>query len=218
MEGLNSSRSDPTLASVSPPDPASKKITLVLEAHILDVALENTVLDRASMKDFRRRVKSDLVHFNRNLVCMIDSNILPFMRHISPSHDLLQSLVVASITDDNDNSLELVTLADAEKIKIIPYKMWESSAIFSTEVVELEELLPRGDMVDPAILSADVFRMPCHDFKDQWEELVFEQDHKEEIFWMIHNMLKFAADMPDEKRKMSPMALLHGMSNSLVHH
>jgi len=100
---------------------------------------------------------------------------------LGTSHELLQSLIVTSITDNNDKCLESVTVADAEEVEIIPYKMWGLPEASSTEVVELEGSLPRGDMVNPAILAADVFRMPCDSFKGQWEECV--QKNRRSLAW-----------------------------------
>jgi hypothetical protein len=77
--------------------------------------------------------------------------------------------------------LESVTVADAEEVEIIAYKMWGVPAASSREVVELEESLPRGDTVDPAMLAADIFRMPWTSFKDQWEECV--QKDRRSLVW-----------------------------------
>jgi hypothetical protein len=77
--------------------------------------------------------------------------------------------------------LESVSVADAEDVEIIPYKMWGLPAASSVEVVELEGSFPRGDIVDPAMLAADVFRMPCDSFKDQWEECV--QKDRRSLAW-----------------------------------
>ncbi|THV52354.1 hypothetical protein BGAL_0081g00050 [Botrytis galanthina] len=41
---------------------------------------------------------------------------------------------------------------------------------------------------DPEIPSAEVFDMPHHDFDGSWEELIFDQNHKEDLSWMISNM------------------------------
>jgi hypothetical protein len=79
MEGPNSSRLNPTLASSSPPDPASSKITLVLEARILDVIPENAILHEGFIESTGRWVKRELVDLNKALICIIDTDILPLM-------------------------------------------------------------------------------------------------------------------------------------------
>ncbi|TGO26694.1 hypothetical protein BPAE_0054g00020 [Botrytis paeoniae] len=63
---------------------------------------------------------------------------------------------------------------------------------------------------DPEIPSAEVFDMPHRDFNGIWEKLFFDQNHKEELFWMISNMLSFSASAVPADKRMSPMALFHG--------
>ncbi|PQE03992.1 hypothetical protein CJF31_00003068 [Rutstroemia sp. NJR-2017a BVV2] len=106
---------------------------------------------------------------------------------LGSSHEFLKSLIVVSITDNNDKCLESVTVADAEEVEIVAYKMWGLPAASSREVVELEESLPPGDTVDPAMLAADVFRMPCASFKDQWEECV-QKDRRSLVWFPVQDL------------------------------
>lgn len=114
--------------------------------------------------------------------------------------------------------MEIITVGDHKKPRNVKirdvlshfciYKMHGAPVPGSSEASDSTN--PDDEYDDPEIPSAEVFDMPHHNFNENWEELVFDQDHKEDLSWMISNMLTFSAGAGHSKKRMSPMALFHG--------
>ncbi|KAI9640790.1 hypothetical protein NHQ30_010630 [Ciborinia camelliae] len=150
-----------------------------------------------------------------DIICSIDIDILPLLAQKSEnwkqwSSQELESLVpVEIISVENQEKPSHITIPDVLS-RFCVYKMHGVPPPPSSSFEGSDSTNPDDDYDDPEIPSAEVFDMPHHDFDGYWEELIFDQNHKEDLSWMISNMLTFSADSGSAKKRMSPMALFHG--------
>ncbi|QSZ35228.1 hypothetical protein DSL72_008097 [Monilinia vaccinii-corymbosi] len=169
-----------------------------------------------------------------DIICSIGADILPLLAGM-PCIPLssLESLLMPDSTEKSGNwkiwafegleslvPVEIIAIDDHEKpthvvicgvlSRFCVYRM--HGAAPPPRLVEGSDSSNPEDMhEDPTIPSAEVFDMPHHDFDGNWEELIFDQNHKEDLSWMISNMLSFSAEAGPVKKRMSPMALFHGV-------
>ncbi|RAL62950.1 hypothetical protein DID88_004039 [Monilinia fructigena] len=148
-----------------------------------------------------------------DIICSIDSDILPLLAEESEDWELvtqeLKSLVPVEIITVGDHTKpKNVTIRDVLS-RFCIYKM-HGAPPPPGPFEASDSTNPDGEHDDPEIPSAEVFDMPHRDFNGNWEELIFDQNHKEDLSWMISNMLTFSAEAGHAKKRMSPMALFHG--------
>ncbi|KAM0164425.1 hypothetical protein ACHAPG_000621 [Botrytis cinerea] len=188
---------------------------------IFDARLRPFVEDDLDCNDLKatHKVLSALIQKPEveDIICIVDIDILPLLAERSDDWGVksvalnIEALIPIEIiaVDDQEKPTHL-TLRDVlshfcvYKMHGTPPPLTRSSQGFDSvdSDVEYDE--------DPEIPSAEVFDMPHHDFDGSWEQLIFDQNHKEDLSWMISNMLKFSTIAVPAKKKMSPMALFHG--------
>ncbi|KAF7958999.1 hypothetical protein EAE96_002519 [Botrytis aclada] len=201
-----------------PAQPVIPKPTVIFEAR-----LRPFIEDNLGSNDLKatHKVLSEFIQKPEieDIICSIDVDILPLLAQRSAEWGAkgtalyLESLVpVEIIPVANQEKPTHLTLRDVLS-RFCVYRMHgnprpppltrssgDPDGVDSD--VEYDE--------DPEIPSAEVFDMPHHDFDGSWEELIFDQNHKEDLSWMISNMLLLSAIAVPAKKKMSPMALFYG--------
>ncbi|KAF4626137.1 hypothetical protein G7Y89_g12025 [Cudoniella acicularis] len=63
---------------------------------------------------------------------------------------------------------------------------------------------------NPEIPQAEITYMPHMKFDRYWDELIFEEDHKRDLIWMISNLLRFSKQSGNNLRDINPILMLHG--------
>ncbi|KAF7938323.1 hypothetical protein BELL_0283g00090 [Botrytis elliptica] len=203
---------------IVPAQPILAKPTVVFEAR-----LRSFVEDDLGSNDLKatHKVLSDFIQKPEveDIICSIDVDILPLLAQRSLEWGVkgialdIESLVpVEIIAVENQEKPTHLTLRDVLS-RFCVYRMHGTPPppplTRSSEDPDGVDSDFEYDE-DPEIPSAEVFDMPHHDFDGCWEELIFDQNHKEDLSWMISNMLLLSAIAVPAKKKMSPMALFHG--------
>ncbi|KAF5878132.1 putative protein binding protein [Botrytis fragariae] len=201
-----------------PAQPIQAKPTVIFEAK-----LRSFVEDELRCNDLKaiHKILSDFIQKPEveDIICIIDMDILPLLAQRSEEWGVkgialdIESLVpVEIIAVESQEKPTHLTLRDVFS-RFCVYRMHGTPPppplTRSSEDPSCVDSDVENDE-DPEIPSAEVFDMPHHDFDGTWKKLFFDQNHKEELFWMISNMLSFSASAVPADQTMSPMALFHG--------
>ncbi|TGO91574.1 hypothetical protein BPOR_0024g00300 [Botrytis porri] len=203
---------------IVPAQPTLEKPTVTFEAR-----LRPFVEDDLDCNDLKatHKLLSDLIQKPEieDIICIVDVDILPLLAQRRAEWGVkgialsIESLVPVDILAvENQEMPTLLTLRDVSS-RFCVYRMHGTPpppplTRSSEDLDGVDSDVEHDD--DPEIPSAEVFDMPHHDFNGMWEELIFDQNHKEDLSWMISNMLLLSASAVPAKKKMSPMALFHG--------
>ncbi|KAF7906618.1 hypothetical protein EAF00_000897 [Botryotinia globosa] len=203
---------------IVPAQPIPAKPTVIFEAR-----LRSFVEDDLGCNDLKatHKVLSEFIQKPEveDIICSIDVDILPLLAQRSAEWGVkgialhMESLVpVEIVAVENQEKPTHLTLRDVSS-RFCVYRMHGTPpppplTRSSEDPNAVDSDVEYDD--DPEIPSAEVFDMPHHDFDGSWEELIFDQNHKEDLSWMISNMLLLSAIAVPAKKKMSPMALFHG--------
>ncbi|APA06496.1 hypothetical protein sscle_02g012660 [Sclerotinia sclerotiorum 1980 UF-70] len=202
------------MENLDPNQPISEKPTVIFEARLRpfiedELNSNHLKLAHAQLSNLIQELEVE------NVICNIDNDMLPLLAQLSDAWKLWASQEIESLVP-----VEIIAIENQEKPSHLrlrdvlsrfcvyrmhgvpppPPRLFEGSD--STTSIEAYD--------DPEIPSAEVFDMPHHDFDGKWEELIFDQNHKEDLSWMISNILTFSADTGHAKKRMNPMALFHG--------
>ncbi|EDN97956.1 hypothetical protein SS1G_12812 [Sclerotinia sclerotiorum 1980 UF-70] len=201
------------MENLDPNQPISEKPTVIFEARLRpfiedELNSNHLKLAHAQLSNLIQELEVE------NVICNIDNDMLPLLAQLSDAWKLWASQEIESLVP-----VEIIAIENQEKPSHLrlrdvlsrfcvyrmhgvpppPPRLFEGSD--STTSIEAYD--------DPEIPSAEVFDMPHHDFDGKWEELIFDQNHKEDLSWMISNILTFSADTGHAKKRMNPMALFH---------
>ncbi|TVY51448.1 Pachytene checkpoint protein 2-like [Lachnellula cervina] len=103
-----------------------------------------------------------------------------------------------------------------QSLKVVEYvgiKTASTCYALNTITVKLQayQLYETEREEDSAIPQAESSLMPHVRFDGQWDELVFENDLKAELIWMMTNILRFSQRSGAVSRDINPLILLYGL-------